>query len=334
MDAKRRVKGKVGTMYYPYLCATYPELEAIKSQAGLMEKSGFVPVIEPTSGLQTRLEIALGELERAGVRSHLIVNPREWEFPVPSSTVTSWIADRCQLFHGMGIGVRAAKGMTLDAIMALCRCAPERSLAIIHSGFEDSAALAAGLESNYPDCTHVFLEPYACRLYRQQFRFGHTVLIRDGRKPVVVLPVSLSVYETEPLPDIGFFSELHATFELEGVASFGDWLCRGDVHTNRARWSYYKEFLLTRVDAGRHDAMYLHRFSSGDRIMQIDVAIQRSLKALSIDELGAPFRERPTQSVRMLISDFMAMRGSEFRVRQLSASHHLECMADYFNGQG
>lgn len=77
-------------MYFPYLHARQMELLALRDNASRLVRWNTVPVFEPVKTGPRDLIRCLGELERNGVPSYVVVNPRRGEFArgVPDTWTT------------------------------------------------------------------------------------------------------------------------------------------------------------------------------------------------------------------------------------------------------
>ena len=322
-------------MYYPFLSTdSARDLCAFGDHASLIAAVNFVPIISIGCSIdhfrREGLVEVLTSLQNAGARYFLVINPRGENTSAAPSDMLELIAECGGELSRLGVAVHATENMNIEEFKRLCGSAGRRELAVIHSGFADGQALAALLRCVRTDCTHIFDERFSGRLYRKAFDFGQHVLLRDGRRPTVIIPMGLSRYDEEEAPDIDFFSDLHATFEEEGAVGFGDWLNIGDEIGNR--YDYFRwtgRFWLTRF--GHTGAMYVYEFRAEKELDRPRCnSLSCAFDAFALGPLGEPFRDDATEAVWELSRLYWNNHMWWDRIRSLSIAHHVQTMAAYF----
>ena len=173
--------------------------------------------------------------------------------------------------------------------------------------------------------TCVFFDGRSSKLYQQHFRHAaKRILIRDG----------FERRRNRDHPEVEFFSDLHATFELEGMSGFGDFLVVGDDYAESGGRAYAIAIHLTFIDSDKDDEMHVHHFKSDRQDTPEDPA--------------GKFAEALAKLIHTLDSKQNKIYGSsaveEFRqlydrkhfpglgyVKKLSMKHHIETIANYIH---
>ena len=95
-----------------------------------------------------------------------------------------------------------------------------KDLTLIHAGYQHVRGLAEFLLSSRTRIArHVFIEDYCGRLYRRHWIEGQRILVRDGFQRRL----------NRDHPPAEVFSDLHITYQEEGMDGFGDFLMVGDA---------------------------------------------------------------------------------------------------------
>ena len=169
---------------------------------------------------------------------------------------------------------------------------------------------------------HIFVEDSCSKLYRRRFANSHRVLLRDGfdRK---------TNREYHP---VDHFSDLHITYEDEGVDSFGDFLIVGNEYTETGGPAYAVAIHLTYIDGGQDDDMFVRHYISDRTTSPTDPAgkFAEALRKM-VTEIDAD--ERPIL-VTDAVGEFRRLHADEHYpglgyTKKLSMQHHIEVLAAY-----
>ena len=314
-------------MYYPYFRGKQYDLIAIRECAALMAKKGFVPIIEPVKESINALTRTLQTLEDNKCHSVLIVNPQNGGHSNDPSSISELITDTLASHSNIRIGVILNKDITAQKALEIALEHNGRTITFIHAGFNTPSILASQLISDDNDhYEHVFLEDYCGKLYRKHFRSpqSNRVLIRDGFKKRA----------NREHPDVESFSDLHATFEEEGMNGFGDFLIVGDNYSESGGPAYAVAIHITYIDHERDDEMYIHHFKSDRNDTPTDPGgkFAEALRKL-VNEVESP----NTKILKTdAIKEFQALhKNGHFpglgSVKKISMKHHVETIANYFH---
>ena len=133
-------------------------------------------------------------------------------------------------------------------------------------------------------------------------------------------------------PHNEFFSDLHITYEEEGMNGFGDFLTVGDDYSESGGPAYAIAIHLTYISPNNDHAMYIYHFLSDRQDTPTDPA-GKFAEALAnmiaeLDTAGCPVLE--TAAVR----EFRQLhRDNHYPglgyVKKLSMQHHIETLAAY-----
>ena len=142
--------------------------------------------------------------------------------------------------------------MNIDEVMECYEAHAAHTPVFVHAGFSEAKILAEKLGELTKDQCHVFFDRFCGKLYQKHFKGAHRVLLKDGfqrRRNRDYEPV-------EP------FSDLHATFEDEGMDGFGDFLIVGDDYSEGGGPAYAVAIHLTFIDPEQDDSMQIYHFKS------------------------------------------------------------------------
>jgi hypothetical protein len=313
-------------MYFPYFRGKQYELITIRETAGILSDAGFVPIIAPVREQFRGLHKTLEAICEKGGQAVLIINPEHGELSHDGSSIGAMLDSEFDGHENLLVGVRLDNSVTSAGARELCAQANGRPLALIHAGFKDANDFAENL-GDFPNiATHIFLEDDCGKLYQKKFKADGVkrVLIRDG----------FERRRNRDHPDAEFFSDLHITYEDEGMDGFGDFLIVGDDFSESGGPAYTIAIHLTYIDDEQDGAMFVRHFLSDRQDTPKDP--------------GGKFVEALTKLVAFLdgpsgwkVYDTSAVR--EFRgllerahypglgyVKKLSMKHHIETLAQYF----
>jgi hypothetical protein len=133
-------------------------------------------------------------------------------------------------------------------------------------------------------------------------------------------------------PEIEHFSDLHITYEDEGVDDFGDFLIVGDEFMEAGGPAYAVAIHLTFIDSNEDDDMFVKHYISDRTETPTDPA-GKFMEALHklVNDVA-----RPTSGIygSEAIEEFEDLHRREHYpglgyVKKLSMQHHIELIADF-----
>ncbi|GGW72578.1 sce7725 family protein [Alteromonas halophila] len=311
-------------MYYPYFRGKQNELITIRNNAELMAQANFVPIIEPVKETLNGLKRALEAVVEAGGKAVVIVNPFHGDYSGNGDSLTQLLADHFEDEDGVSAGILLTGDMSLVEATSCCQTHENHALTLIHSGFSNAKALSQALGDKLNDITHCFYDDKAGKLYQKYFFSATTkILIRDG----------FEKRKNREHPDVEFFSDLHATYSMENMQGFGDFLIVGDEYSESGGPAYAVAIHLTFIDDEQDDAMFVYHFISDRQDTPQDPA-GKFLEALNklIHKLDEPDSKILATNAIAEFRDFHTRKhfpGLGY-VKKLSMQHHIEVLADYF----
>lgn len=312
------------SIYYPYCRGKQFELIAIRESAGLLARSNFEPIIEPVKESLSGLDRALKSVIEADGHATVIVNPYHGDHSEDGVNIEALLNDQfSDHADSIAAGILLKKDMTVEDALKLHATYPEENTTFIHAGFTEAKALAAELGQGLVSTRHVFFEAHCGKLYRKHFQGATRVLLRDGFKR----------RRNADHPRLEEFSDLHATYEEEGMDGFGDFLIVGDDYTETGGPAYAVAIHLTFVDGDKDDAMFIYHFVSDTRDTPSDPA-GKFAEALAklIQKLNTGRSKLIETSA---VKEFRQLHANGHfpglgYVKKLSLKHHIETIADYF----
>jgi len=310
-------------MYYPYVRGKQYELITVRDNAPMLAESGFVPIIEPVKRSLAALQRALDAVRDAGASAVLIVNPHHGDHSLNAEAIEALFRNDLQNHDSVAVGIALTGDSTLAEVEALLGAHEQQDVTLVHAGFAEGRQLADRLADFDNVNRHVFFDEHCGKLYQRHFRDHQRVLLKDG----------FIRRRNKDHPPVEFFSDLHATFEDEGMAGFGDFLIVGDDYSESGGPAYAVAIHLTFVDADRDGEMHIFHFVSERQDTPTDPAgkFAESLNKL-VDEVSrAGSHLLRTEAVEEFLD--LHERGHYpglGYVKKLSMQHHIETMAHYF----
>lgn len=313
-------------MYHPYLRGKQYELILLRENAKLIKNASMVPIIEPVKKNLTALNKAIDELKKEYVPFILIINPSYGDFENNSLPIEEVISRTLADYNNFCIGyIVDANSKLIDVEDFLSRFT-ENQIAFIHNNYPKPKELA-NLINQYANIKkHIFLDDQI--LYRRQFNVEgiERVLVKDGFN------------RSKSNRDYGgdeTFSELHLTYSDElGLDGFGDFLIVGDQYIEGGGPAYAVAIHLTYIN-DEDERMNICHFVSNNNDTPTNPA--------------GKFSEALYKLVQRVEEDTQIYQGEAYRqykklydeghypglgiVKKLSMQHHIEVLADYFNGQ-
>lgn len=309
-------------MYHPYFRGKQFELITIRETANLLAESGFVPIIEPVKEALRGLERTLMAVCDAGGEAVVIVNPYHGDHREDGVGISSLLERDFLGNDAITAGVLLKKDMTVDEAVTCYVRHNHRKTALIHAGFAEAKLLAENLGDELSVPRHVFLEAHCGKLYRKHFPGRTRVLLRDGFKR----------RRNADYPLLEEFSDLHVTYDEEGMGGFGDFLIVGDDYSEGGGPAYAVAIHLTFIDPDKDDAMFIYHFVSTTKDTPTDPAgkFGEALKKL-VDLLDSGTSKLLETTA---ITEFRELNAKGHfpglgYVKKLSMKHHIETLATY-----
>ncbi|MEW6875782.1 sce7725 family protein [Trueperella pyogenes] len=309
-------------MYYPYFRGKQFELIAIRESATLIAESDFTPIIEPVRASLGSLDKALKSLTEAGAQAIVVVNPRYGDHRKSCESIAELLERDYRDNDDIRAGILLSTTTSVEQAFDLVTRFNRPGTTLIHAGFTEPRALSDQLPQNAKKLVNIFLEEYANRLYRRNFKTGPRILIGDG----------FTQMRNADYPPIETFSDLHITFPEEGMEGYGDFLTVGDNYSEGGGPAYAVAIHLTFIDPHQDNAMFIYHFKSDTNDTPTDPA-GKFAQALSklIEKLDSGDSKLLESSAIREFRD-LNKRGhfpGLGYVKKLSIKHHLETLADY-----
>ena len=315
-------------MYFPYFRGKQYELFTIRESARLICDSEFTPVIEPVRETSGGLVKTLDEIVKCHGKAIIVANPDHGNYKNDSNGIAKLLKDKYADYKDISLGILLNEKITLNEIQEILVSSEDRASSFIHAGYTGAKSLAESLGKNLGKYDHIFLEDKSGKLYQRYFKSktSKRILLRDGfrRRP------------NRAHPSKEYFSDLHVTFEDEGMQGFGDFLIVGDYYSETGGPAYAVAIHLTFIDRSKDDEMHIQHFKS---IRQDDPKDPAGKFAEALQELINEIERPDTQIFRSsAIDEFSELyeRGhfpGLGYVKKLSMKHHIETLADYFGRQ-
>lgn len=310
------------SMYHPFFRGKQYELITLRETAELLNATNFVPIIEPVKQSLKALEKTLTELDNAEVQTIVVVNPFHGDHSEDSESIPQLLADTFPESKYITAGILLREDTTLEQAVEYCDQHNKRQIALIHSGFSNGKQLAIALGKRVDDMKNVFVDGRSSKLYQRHFAGAERVLLRDGFKP----------RRNKDHPPVEFFSDLHVTYEDEGMNGFGDFLIVGDDFREGGGPAYAVAIHITFIDGQNDDEMNIYHFKSirqdtpTDPAGKFGEALAKLIEAL--DEKDCQIFESEA------IGEFRSLHARGHYpglgyVKKLSMKHHIETLANY-----
>ena len=311
-------------MYHPYFRGRQYELIAIRESAPILAGKNFVPIIEPVKERLSSLKKTLDRLCDENARVILIMNPRIGDHSDDRADLTELINEHYHERQNLICGLLLAGETSVAEAIELCE-EFDKEIALIHAGFSHAKELSKAIDDFKNVNTNIFFEGHCGKLYQSHFvDRSNCILIRDGFKR----------RRNRDYPFTESFSDLHATFELERMEGFGDFLIVGDEYSENGGPAYTVAIHLTYIDSDKDDEMHIRHFKSDrqdtpkDPAGKFAEALEKLISALDQDDnkiletsAVAEFREFHKRG---------HYPGLGY-LKKLSMKHHIETLAKFFD---
>jgi hypothetical protein len=310
-------------MYHPYFRGKQFELITIRETATLMAAAKFTPIIEPVKESLSGLQRALKTVCDASGKAIVIVNPRHGDHADDGVNISTLLKDEFLSKDQIAAGLLLSPTTTLEEAIECCKAHAEHDIAVIHAGFNDAKGLAEALGDEAKKIRHIFFDSCSL-LYRKHFAGAHRVLLRDGFKRRV---------RNRDYPPVEPFSDLHVTYDEQGMGGFGDFLMVGDEFLEGGGPAYAVAIHLTFIDPTKDDEMFIYHFVSTSQDDPTDPGGKFG------QALGSLMKKLTNPNNHIFESSAVA----EFRdlharghfpglghIKKLSMKHHIETLQNYF----
>ncbi len=316
-------------MYYPYFRGKQYELITIRESAPIFAAQNFIPIIEPVKEQLRSLEKTLATICENNAKAIVVINPQLGDHKSSGEEICSLLGNKPKGYKNIAKGILLTEELSAKEAHTLLEANSHTGqLALIHAGFSHAKELSIKIKKQENITTSIFLENHCGKLYRRHFKnHTHKVLIRDG----------FQKRRNRDHPSVEFFSDLHITFDEEGMNGFGDFLIVGDDYSETGGPAYTIAIHLTFIDDEKDDEMHIHHFKSDRQDTPQDPAgkFSESLKKL-IRELRKSSNKIQETSA---IIEFRSLHSRGHfpglgYIKKLSMKHHIETLAKYIEDGG
>jgi hypothetical protein len=311
-------------MYHPYFRGKQYELITIRETAKLLAESNFVPIIEPVKEALGGLERTLKAICDARGKAIVVVNPYHGDHRENGIGISALLQHGYLGNEAIGVGILLREDITVMEAMACCARHQDHHLTLIHAGFTQAKALAEALDSALITTPDVFFEAHCGKLYRKHFQGTDRILLRDG----------FQRRRNRDHPEVERFSDLHLTYQEEGMNGFGDFLVVGDDYSEAGGPAYAIAIHLTFIDPDQDDAMFIYHFVSTRKDTPTDPAgkFAEALEKMINKLESGTSKLYETAAVR----EFRELHAKGHfpglgYVKKLSMKHHIETLAAFFD---
>lgn len=309
-------------MYHPYFRGKQFELIAVRETAAVMAKAGFIPIIEPVKETLNGLDRALTAVCEDGGNAIVIVNPYHGDHADDGVAISNLLTTKYLGKEGISAGILLKDSMSRIDALDCYEAHKDHNPVFVHAGFTDGKGLAADIAGFLDETQHVFFEKYCHSLYRKYYRGSRRILLRDG----------FERRRNADHPKEEVFSELHLTYEDDGMDGFGDFLIVGDDFTEGGGPAYAVAIHLTFINPEKDDVMFIYHFVSDTKDTPTDPAgkfAQALAKLIAKLDSGTSHLEATSS-----IDQFRALHAMKHfpglgQVKKLSMIHHIETLAGY-----
>lgn len=288
----------------------------------MMAAANFVPVIEPVRESLDGLMKTLNAVCDAKGSAIVVVNPFHGDHSQDGLNISKMLQDEFLQKKEIATGILLTESMTVKEAIDCFEQHVDRDMVMVHAGFSDARGLVEALGDKVNQVRHIFFEQSGL-LYRRHFAGAYRVLLRDG----------FERRRNRDHPPVEPFSDLHVTFEEQGMNGFGDFLIVGDEYFESGGPAYAVAIHLTFIDPTKDDAMFIYHFVSQRQDDPTDPAgkFAEALKAM-MKKLKEPDHHIFKSSAVKEFSD-LHERGhfpGLGYIKKLSMKHHIETLDNFF----
>lgn len=306
------------SMYYPYFRGKRFELILLRERASLFGDNTIRPIIEPVREDISPLRNTVRKLVKHKSQFVLVINPQCGQLRTDPSPIFELVQAELNEYNGLSLGYVVTAETGDDKLKSKLKKYSSFNISIIHYGYADGKGLAALLSGLPKIKEHIFIDRYAGGLYRKNFvNCGKPrILIRDGFK----------IRRNDAYPATEHFSDLHLTYQHEGMQGFGDFLIVGEEYRDKGFAAYAIAIHITYMN--KDNDMHIKHFIS-DRTGSTADPAGKFAEACS--KLVSEINSRDSEIYRSdACNEYIDMhfRGLGY-LKKLSMQHHLELIADY-----
>lgn len=307
-------------MYYPYFRGKRFELISLRERASLFGDNIIQPIIEPVRKDVSSLRKTVRELVKHKAQFVLVINPQCGELRTNPSPIFELVQAELNEYDGLSLGYVVTAKTDDDKLKSELKKYSSFNISIIHYGYADGKGLAALLSGLPKIKEHIFIDGYAGDLYRRNFgNCGKPrILIRDGFR----------IRRNDAYPTTEHFSDLHLTYQREGMQGFGDFLIIGEEYRDKGFAAYAVAIHITYMN--KDNDMHIKHFISDRTGSTADPA---GKFAEALRKLVSEINSRDSEIYRSdACNEYIGMlyRGLGY-LKKLSMQHHLELIADYLS---
>jgi hypothetical protein len=312
-------------LYHPYFRGKQFDLLTIKEAAPTLAAAGFTPIVEPVRGALNGLTRALDAVIENNGQAVLIVNPEHGDLSEDAQPISKMFEEKYLGHNHISAGILLRADTSLEDAVQRYEAHVQHSPVFIHAGFTAEKDLASKLGALTEAKWHIFVDNSGVKLSAKHYKSASRVLLRDGFKK----------RKNKDYPKVESFSDLHATFEDEGMEGFGDFLIVGDEYADGGGLPLVLAIHLTFIDPEQDDMMQIYHFKSKVHATQQNPA-GKFAEALAemMGTLDSPnshvYETAAVQEFRELYKK-KHFPGLGY-IKKLSMSHHIQTLAKYFQG--
>jgi hypothetical protein len=308
-------------LYYPYFRGKQFELLLLREFAEFLSTHDICPIIEPVKKNLSPLRRCIDSLAEHSTKFVLVVNPQVGEFakePGEKQELMDTVAE----FPHAAFGIIVNRDSKVDTIKSTIEGLGSRQVSIIHHGSENGKDLAAALADLSNIREHIFIESDTGKLYQRNFRGVRRVLVRN----------SFKTQKNAAYDESEHFSDLHITYEDEGMDGFGDYLIVGDEYSETGGPAYAIAIHITYLND--ESDMFVYHFKSDNNASPVDPA-GKFREALS--KFVHKYNQDNTKIFRSpACEQFVELHKREHfpglgKVKQISMQHHIELIAHFLS---
>ena len=225
-------------------------------------------------------------------------------------------------YNNIIVGVIITAESTLTSIIELLEQFKEYEIAILHQGFTNGKELVKEISDSKNITKHIFVNTEQNKLYQRNFKsLGERILVRDAFRKTI----------NASYPPEEHFSDLHITYEEEGMDGFGDFLIVGNEYSESGGPARSVAIHLTYLKKNDDDNMYIKHYVSV-RVEGVSDPGGKFLEALKklvidIEKYADEFDTQACEKYKELYRD-EHFPGLGY-VKKLSMQHHLETIAKF-----
>jgi len=312
-------------MYHPYIRGKQNELILLRENAKLLSDSHMIPIIEPVKKNTAPLNKAIESLKEANCRFILVINPKYGDFkndplPIFENTINAILKE----YTNYSIAYIVDAGTSLIDVKSFLDDNTDKSITFIHSGFPKAKKLASLIDGFENINKHIFMDAQSGKLYQKQFKKDGIprILIRDGFKK----------NRNRDYPNKEHFSDLHITYDDEGMDGYGDYLIVGDEYSESGGPAYAIALHLTYLE--EDEDMYARHFVSDRMDTPTDPAgkFMEALRKLvdAVEEDDSLILKSNAYNQYKKFYDDEHFPGLGY-AKKLSMQHHLELMSEFLS---